>query len=290
MILTLLWLTGRTAGSVGASVLQKRLLEAGLGAARLWWITYGLLVPAGLALLAVSSVPVNPAFWNAAITAAVLDVAGNLAMAMALRDTDLSVFGPLNAFRPALAALAGWWLLDERPTAMGGIGLAIVIGGAFLLLAPGPKSRPSDGTRNPAGVLWRFLGLGLSTLGASFLKRSMETGPAVWTLSVWILGGAVLLTPLWGGALRRPNALWSHPAVPQRGRLMLHAGLFLGMQWATLEIFQRTLLAYSFAFFQLGMVAQVLVGGWLFGERHIRRRLVACGVMSVGALVLLLAG
>ncbi|MBN8247151.1 MAG: EamA family transporter [Verrucomicrobia bacterium] len=290
MILTLLWLTGRTAGSVGASVLQKRLLEAGVGAGRLWWITYGLLVPAGLALLAVSAVPENPAFWKLAIAAAVLDVAGNLAMAMALRDTDLSVFGPLNAFRPAIAGLAGWWLLDERPSAMGGIGLAIVIGGAVLLLAPGPRAPVSGGTRNPAGVLWRFLGLALSTLGASFLKRSMETGPAVWTLSVWILGGAALLSLLWLHSLRHPNALWSHAPAGQRSRLLLHAAIFLGMQWATLEIFQRTLLAYSFAFFQLGMVAQVLVGGWLFGERQIRRRLLACGVMSVGALVLLIAG
>jgi len=287
MILTLLWLAGRTAGSVGASVLQKRLLASGVGAGRLWWITYGLLVLPALALLAFTGTPEAAPFWKYAVAAATFDVAGNLAMASALRDTDLSVFGPLNAFRPALAALAGWWLLGERPTAAGLAGLVVVIGGAVFLLFPDSERSGTKETRNPAGLFWRLLGLSLSTVGAGFLKRSMEFGPAAGTLGVWILGGAIVLTLLW--PLSPRESLWMAGPKRLRGSLLLHAVIFLAMQWATLEIFQRTLLSYSFAFFQLGMVAQVLAGRWLFREPQFRRRLLACGVMSLGALILLLS-
>jgi hypothetical protein len=46
--------------------------------------------------------------------------------------------------------------------------------------------------------------------------------------------------------------------------LTLHAAAFFMMQWLTLHVFAATLLAYSFAFFQLAMVLQVIVGRWMF--------------------------
>jgi len=58
------------------------------------------------------------------------------------------------------------------------------------------------------------------------------------------------------------------------------------MQWLTLEVFRTTLLAYSFAFFQLGMVLQVLIGCFVFREGQLFRRLVCCAIMVLGALLI----
>jgi hypothetical protein len=68
-----------------------------------------------------------------------------------------------------------------------------------------------------------------------------------------------------------------------------HAAIFFVMQWLTLEVFRSTLLAYSFAFFQLGMVLQVLIGHRVFHEPHFRRRLACCGIIGAGALLVTLA-
>jgi hypothetical protein len=69
-----------------------------------------------------------------------------------------------------------------------------------------------------------------------------------------------------------------------------HALLFFIMQWLTIRIFQSTMLSYSFVYFQLGMVFQVLTGGMLFQERAMRRRLAACGVMCIGSALVLWKG
>lgn len=291
MTLTLLWLLGRLGGSVWASTLQKRMLSGGIGSGRLWLATYGYLVIPAALVFAVFTAPTTSDFWRNALLAAAFDAAGNLAMAAALRVTDLSIFGPLNAFRPALAWIAGWVLLHETPTGGGLAGVGILTAGAFWLLMPSGTDRAPEQLRGRlVSIGWRILGLGLSTIGAVFLKRAAQSGSPELTLGVWVaagwlsLLGAFALTP----GLR--TSLWNPAASGDRGILVLHAAVFFAMQWMTLKVFQRTLLTYSFAFFQLGMVIQVLLGRWLFGEPQLARRLIACLIMSLGALLVLLAG
>jgi len=62
------------------------------------------------------------------------------------------------------------------------------------------------------------------------------------------------------------------------------------MQWLTIRIFQMTLLAYSFVFFQLGMVLQVFVGRIFFNEPSFARRLTASIVMAGGSILILWRG
>ena len=290
MIWTLLWLTGRLAGSVGASVLQKRLLGAGVGIGHLWMLTYGVIAVPATGLLLAIPMPADPAFWHHALTAAALDVAGNLAMAVSLRQSDLSVHGPLNAFRPAIAGLIGWLFLGEVPSATGLGGMAILTLGALLLLDPGAAAGRHQLHKSLAGGAWRLGGITLSILGASSLKRALECGSAAWTLGIWVLAGGAALAIVRLLQLRATRGPWSPGPAGSGPPVAVHAGVFLVMQWCTLEIFQRTLLAYSFAWFQLGMVAQVLLGHWLFHEPQVRRRLAACVILSAGALLILISG
>lgn len=291
MTLTLLWLAGRLGGSVWASILQKRLLSAGTDTGRLWLVTYGYLVLPAALVLACFAAPTEPEFWRNALLAAVFDVAGNLAMATALRVTDLSLFGPLNAFRPALAWLAGWIFLGEIPTPGGLAGVVVLMLGAFWLLTPSTSWPGVSLVRDRIqAAAWRLAGLGLSTIGAVFLKRATRSGSPELTLGVWVIAGWLCLLAAFRLTSLLGTSRWAPAAPALRRRLALHAAVFFGMQWLTLKVFQHTLLAYSFAFFQLGMVLQVILGRWLFQEPQFGRRLVACLVMSLGALLVLLAG
>jgi drug/metabolite transporter (DMT)-like permease len=278
-------LPGRVLFSATASALQKKLTLSGVETIRLWRVTYALMgVPAALALAVSWRGSVNAQFWQNAILAGLLDALGNLAMVAALRSSDLSIFGPLNGFRPVLALLFGWVFLGEQPTALGALGVGLTIIGVALLL------RDEDG--NPsARATWRILalralGLSLSTFAAVFLKRATLAGSTGLTLGVWILSGVVVFGVF---SLRRAK---QQPVRHDTGAvllLVLHAVVFLVMQWLTLEMFRTTLLAYSFALFQLGIVLQVLIGRWLFHEEHFGRRLVCCGIIGTGALLITLA-
>jgi drug/metabolite transporter (DMT)-like permease len=269
-------LLGRVLLSVAASTLQKQLTRRDVGSAALWRATYlWMALPACLILALGLRRGVAAEFWFNALAAGTLDALGNLAMVAALRRTDLSVFGPLNGFRPALALLFGWLFLRETPTALGGIGVGVTVIGTAMLLRDEKAEKAN-------GIAWqmfglRVAGLALSTFASVFLKRATLLGGPELTLGVWILCG---LPVFW---------LWSSRKVApmdQRNFLTLHAAAFFIMQWLTLHVFAATLLAYSFAFFQLAMVLQVIVGRLMFNEPHFRKRLVCCAVICVGAALI----
>lgn len=272
-----LMLLGRVLLSVGASTLQKHLTRRQVGSAALWRATYAwMALPACLILALGLRGGVTSEFWWNAIVAGVLDALGNLAMVAALRRTDLSVFGPLNGFRPVLALLFGWVFLREMPTLLGAVGVAVTVVGTAMLLRDEEASNNSGSAWGIFGL--RVAGLALSTFASVFLKRATLAGGPELTLGVWILCG---LPVFWLWSSRQHESSSDH-----RHLLTLHAATFFIMQWLTLYVFASTLLAYSFALFQLGMVLQVIVGRWMFNEPHFRKRLACCAVICAGAALI----
>jgi drug/metabolite transporter (DMT)-like permease len=208
-------------------------------------------------------------------------------MVAALRGTDISIFGPLNALRPILALFAGWLFLSELPTISGFTGVLITFVGAVVLFS-GPKPQGYSAAR--ASLLrmlgLRLAGLALGTIGAVFLKRAAMHSSAEMTVAAWILCGLFVL--LIAALARQASGLLALPQTLQAHRswLLIHAAVFIVMQWLTIRIFQTTLLAYSFVFFQLGMVLQVIVGRVFFKEAAFRRRMAGAIIMSIGSGVI----
>jgi drug/metabolite transporter (DMT)-like permease len=269
--------------SVSANALQKRLLLNGAGVSQTWILTYSLML--GPAVLAASIRPMGggAAFWRDILIGGGLDAIGNLAMVAALRGTDISIFGPLNAFRPILALAAGWIFLAEMPSAMGLAGIGVTFLGALVLFG-GKRDEAAKVSKRELWrmLLLRFAGLSLGTVGAVFLKRAALHSSAEMTVAAWIICGLAVL--LAHAAWRQPGALASLGGALSQHKnwLAIHAAVFVSMQWLTIVIFQRTLLAYSFVFFQLGIVLQVFVGRFVFGEPAFARRLLGAAIMSVG--------
>lgn len=276
-----LLLLGRVLLSVGASTLQKHLTRREVGSAPLWKATYAWMAFPALLILALSlgRKPTSE-FWANAIAAGILDALGNLAMVAALRRTDLSIFGPLNGFRPVLALFFGWMFLREMPTLLGAIGVGVTVIGAAMLLRDEESAALKRGAWPVLGL--RVAGLGLSTFASVFLKRATLSGGPELTLAVWILCGLPVFL-LWS---RRQH----EGSNDCRHLLTLHAVTFFAMQWLTLYVFSATLLAYSFAFFQLGMVLQVVIGRWMFNEPHFAKRLACCAIICAGAALITYAG
>lgn len=275
--------------SVSANALQKRLLIQGLRTTPMWLATYVLMLLPTVALCVGKVSSVSALFWGSALLAGLLDAAGNLAMVAALRGIDLSLFGPLNAFRPALALLFGWFFLQEVPSLLGGVGVIITVAGALVLFG-----RPRVAEAN-SGQIWktlalRFGGLSLSTAGAVFLKRAALIGSAELTLSAWLVCGLAFLIVASLARRQSPATAIFSSLRRQALPLAIHAIVFLVMQWLTIRIFQQTLLSYSFVYFQLGMVLQVLTGGVFFREPEIGRRLIACAIMCIGSGLVLWKG
>jgi len=276
--------------SVSANAVQKKLLLNRAGVYHTWILTYSIMLgPAILVALLRSSAP-GLSFWRDIALGGGLDAIGNLAMVAALRTTDISVFGPLNAFRPILALFFGWFFLGESPSAPGLAGVGITVAGGIILFSDFNKKSVAPFSEIWSTLFLRFTGLALGVIGAVFLKRAAMHSSAEATVAAWIGCGLIVLFS--SAALHHRDDLRTLPGslrVHQRW-LMLHALVFITMQWITIRIFQGTLLAYSFVYFQLGIVLQVFVGRIFFNESAFVQRLVASAIMAAGSVLILWKG
>jgi drug/metabolite transporter (DMT)-like permease len=275
--------------SVSANAIQKRLLLDGNRVGQIWILTYGLmLLPAAVAAGVMGPANLSVAFWRDILLGGGLDAVGNLAMVAALRGTDISLFGPLNAFRPVLALAAGWIFLGELPTLAGLLGTGITVGGAMVLFggSEGGLKRHAPWRM----IFLRTAGLSLGAIGAVFLKRAAMGSTAAMTVAAWILCGLVCLLVV--AIARARDSLRALPKTLEKHRVWIpiHAAVFISMQWLTIRIFQTTLLAYAFVFFQLAMVLQVIVGRVFFKEASFARRMVGAVIMSVGSGIIIWKG
>jgi drug/metabolite transporter (DMT)-like permease len=277
--------------SVSANAVQKRLLRAGVSVSLTWLWTYGLMVIPVLLLSSRDLSTLGADFWLNISLGGVIDVLGNLAMVAALKTMDLSVFGPLNGLRPVLAVLFGFLFFGEIPRAAGWGGIALTAVGTMLLAPPGEKrgAFAFDAHAWRAFAL-RLAGLSLGVFGAVFLKRAAAIGSAGATVAGWTFSGFLPLAPLiwlmWPNELKQTGAVFR----AHRSWLILHASFFLLMQWLTIRIFQETMLAYSFVFFQLGMLLQVIAGKVFFSEPRFGKRLFASAVIASGSILILWKG
>ncbi len=286
---------GRVLFASFANVFQKQLAHQHHHPLFIVMVSYLGLATISLPLL--GWIPINDlsqAFWLNIIFAALFDMAGTIFLVLSLSKTDLSVFGPLNAYKVVISMGLAMLFLHEIPSGQGFLGIAIIIIGSSFLL-PTPKQQQKSQHRLhlllvDKGVQYRFLSILLFSIGTLPLKNAVMTGQALATTVFWCLIGlplAILSYQLFNRKPNEQNLLTQlKPALSQFSALSVM--MFL-MQYTTMLVLSQRMIAYSLALFQLSMVLQVFLGYQVFQERHFKRRLGACFVMVAGSLLVLKA-
>jgi len=282
---------GRLLFSTASNVYQKQLSNKGLHPLYITASTYFVLFVLALPLVSVVGGSYNPTFWINVFLAALLDAAGWIFLVTSLSRTDLSVFGPLNAYKVVISMLLAMVFLGETPSIQGGVGILIILIGSFLLLPAkndGFKSSLSLFAQD-RGVQSRFLSILLFSIGTIFLKNAVVISTPLDTLVWWSLLGLplILLANLFlatGEFSRNYKDSLDYWQV-----ILLIGGMIFVMQYFTLVLLSTMLVAYALALFQLAMVLQVFVGRHVFQEKHFLRRLIASLVMFAGSCMVILA-
>ena len=142
--------------------------------------THGLLTLAVLPALYLCASGQSATFWTNMAIGSLLTVAGNALLVQAVKLTDLSVLGPINAYKAVVSLIPGAILLHEIPGVwgLGGIGL-IVAGTYFLTDRDQAGLSPSAPARllRDRGVQCRIAALVLSAVEAVFMKRRCSLRP-----------------------------------------------------------------------------------------------------------------
>lgn len=253
--------------------------------------TYALLSVGCLFYLLFSPPAAVPnSFWYNSIIFNGLGVTGNYFLVKSLHHGDLSVLGPINAYKSLVSLVFGFFLLGEIPNAWGIGGMILIIAGSYFVLSRSSASKPFSWQilRKPE-VQYRFLALFLSAIDALYLKKIIVATDANLAFVSWCIGGflfsftAFLVTQK-NRSFRAHFSLlktykWSFLA------LGLSAGL---MQLSTNYAFDGIQVSYALALFQISALFSVLLGVQIFQETNLWRKLAGAAVMMMGAILIIL--
>lgn len=232
---------------------------------------------------AVDGMPsVQPGYALPAVSSVLLNIAANLMFFVALRTSALSVTIPLLSLTPVFTALLGIPMLGEVPTPLQGLGIVLVVAGAFALNLP--EQRPCWRWERGAALMTTVALLWSLTVPLDKMSMARASAPFHATVLCGGVAAGVLAVLVWQRRLgeladiRHVRGVFALALVTS----ILALGLqLLAMQqvWVGLvETMKRG----------LGNVAAVVLGRAIFGEPVTLRKLLAVGLMAVGVGLILI--
>jgi drug/metabolite transporter (DMT)-like permease len=293
-MLTSLFLVTRIFSNPLSNVFQKKLTGDSADPLFIILVTHFLISLAVLPILFfILPLQLGIYFWINIVICALLAIAGNTLIVAALKSTDLSILGPINAYKSIVSIVLGIFLLGEYPTWMGIAGIAMIIFGSYFILDKNPatpgKNLLAQFFENK-GVLLRFAALVLSATEAIFLKKALLLSSPLVTFIFWCVLG--LPVAYLAAAILSKGKIREEIVLVGRGKnnilaLALTTGL---MQLSTLYTFGVLQVGYSLALFQISTLLSVFFGYKFFQEQNILRRLLGAGIMVLGAATIIIFG
>jgi drug/metabolite transporter (DMT)-like permease len=294
-MLTTLFVVVRVVANPVSNVFQKKLAQRGASPIFIIAATHAILTLAVLPILTGASWTVPPPeFWTNMGICAVLAVSGNVLLVYALRRTDLSILGPTSAYKAVISLVPGVLLLGEVPTALGALGIILVLAGSSVVVERVPGRPRGSGLVDfftDRGVQLRLAALALSATEAVFLKRAILHASPGLTFILWSIFGLPLAAAVAVAVWPRGTAGEELTRLGQQWQTYLWLALMTGlMQAATLFTFGKLQVGYSLALFQLSTLISVFLGHRYFAERNVRRRLMGSVIMIAGAVLIVWLG
>jgi uncharacterized membrane protein len=281
---------GRILSASFANVFQKKLTHYDLHPLFIVMVSYFILSIICIPLLfSFVSEGLTTAFWFNIFFSALLDMAGTIFLVMSLSKTDLSVFGPLNAYKVLVSMILAMIFLDEFPNFQGFSGIVIIVIGSYFLFPSQQKFSANHLLTlfSIKGVQYRFLSILLFSIGTLPLKNAVLLGGALPATVFWCLIGFPLAVLAY--IFFCPTSFNKEAT---KAKQHIFSFCYLGilmflMQYASMLVLSKLMIAYTLALFQLSMVLQVFLGYRIFKEEHFLRRMSACLVMVTGSLLVL---
>jgi len=236
---------------------------------------------------------VDFSFYVNMLLCVLLAIAGNTLIIAALKLTDLSVLGPINAYKSIVSLLLGIFLLGEIPSLMGAVGILLILVGSYFFIDQGMERTEKNAFIQffkDKGVQLRLAALILSATEAVFLKKTLLLSSPLITFVFWcILGMAVSL--VFSLFVLKTGLFNQIVTLKQQTSNYLLLALTTGlMQFSTLYTFGVLQVGYSLALFQTSVLLSVFFGYKFFREKNILQRLLGASIMVIGAIFIVLFG
>ncbi len=265
-----------------SNVFQKRLTHRGMNSYVVNFYTY-----AGLSLVSLFFIdklaPLTDRVLLNAVAGGIFGVVGNYYLIKALSRGDLSILGPVNAYKSVVAMVFAIFLAGEIPSFAGVFGIVLLIFGSYVIFNT-TKEGFSIKLLKRKDVKYRIYALIFTAIEAVFIKNVITSSDILTSFVLWSFLGAIfafLLLAIHRIKLRKPDGL----TVFCLCSIIMSAGI---MQYSTNFVFERMNVSYALALFQLSAVLNVIFGWKFFREKDLLKKLLGSSIMAAGAAVLII--
>ena len=273
-------------GSI-ANVYQKKLTQNKLAPLFVNSATYILLSIICLPIAVIYCKSFNAEIIYTALIVGILGSAGNGFLVKALQAGDLSILGPINAYKSVFGLIFAFIFLKEIPDFIGIAGIILIIFGSYFVLDT-TEERFTPALLLNKSIQYRFLALLLCSAEAVFIKKLIELSDISEAFVLWCFSGAlfsiILIAPC---KIKIKTELQNlkHKNLFSLFMIVLFIGI---MQFTTNYVFKNMNVAYALALFQLSSLVSIFFGYKIFKETDIPKKLLGTAIMITGAVLIIL--
>lgn len=265
-----------------SNVFQKRLTQCGMNSLSVNCYTY-----IGLSLICLFFVNhiaeiTAPVLVNA-IAGGIFGAAGNYCLIKALSRGDLSVLGPINAYKPLTAMIFAILLAGEIPSLAGLLGIVLLIAGSYVIFSTTREGFSLELFKRK-DIRYRIFALILTAIEAVFIKNVISNSDILTSFILWSFFGAFFAAILQAKhkiKFKFPDKL----SLLKLIFVITFAGI---MQYSTNIVFERMNVSYALALFQLSAVLNVILGWKIFKEKDLIKKLAGSIIMVSGAVIIII--
>lgn len=280
-----------------SNVFQKQLTQRAANPLFVTSATYGLLMLACLVFWPqFQFVGLSAEFWISMLIASLFAMFGNVFLVKAMHLGDLSVLGPINAYKAIVGMLVSVFILNEIPGWWGLAGVVFIVAGSYVVLNDKPQANKLSGKASPISLIQRpeiklrLAALVFSAIDGVFLKKAILLSTPTIAFFYWCVLGFGF-TFIW--IISTLQSTWR----AQTRLLLAHKSTYLALcitvgitQMASNIALASMPVGYALALFQTSALVSVLFGYHFFNEGAIVRKLIGAGIMVAGAILITVLG
>lgn len=271
-----------------SNLLQKQITLKGQHPLFINLATYTLLAFISVFLIYdISIQSLDTEFWIYSIAGGITGALGNGFIVKALDKGDLSVLGPINAYKSIVGMLFAFIIIREVPNIWGLMGMGFIIVGSYFVLDTTEEKFSWQLFKTPA-IQYRLAALVLTGIQAVLDKKVIEHSNLEIAFAGWSIFGAgfsfvfILFTKV---SIQKEFKIVDRAILVKYFLLVLTVGLMLASTNYTLS---HMPVGYALALFQLSILLSVVLGHRFFNELHLFKKLMGATIMVIGSALIIL--
>jgi drug/metabolite transporter (DMT)-like permease len=284
-MITILTVIIRIISNSLSNVYQKQLAAEGYKPSFINFIMYsGLTILLLPIILKTNYNSISYEVWIYAIFGGLFGALGNSYLVKALQNGELSVLGPINAYKSVVAMLTGIFLLGEIPSLYGITAIILVIIGSYFIFDTQEEGF-SIKLLTRCDIRYRIYALIFTAIEAIFIKEVIKGSDILTSLIMWSFFG-MLFTGIIVFYGKKPCIKYNKTIITKLFGIIALMGI---MQYCTNYVFSHMQVSYGLALFQLSALISVIFGWKYFNEKNILQKLLGSTIMIIGAAILIIS-